>query len=559
MKKIILNIILYFGGFWRSIGANPQHLKSILQTKILMDGRRASSFNIQKKGKDLNHSDLILSFIYLIFGGLGAAALHIFDGEYSGYVGFYTFWIILLLITLITDFTDVLIDVRDNYILLPTPISGRTLALSRTLHLLLYLSNLIIPFIIPGLVYTIIVKGILFSLLFFVQFILAMLFTIFMVNIIYLLLLVFTSGQKFKDIINYFQIGFSIFIFSCYYLLPRLIDVSSLKDFNVEEKWWMWLMPGSYFASSLNVIFEGNHSSKMIILSILGLIFTFGGIYLVANVLSKNFAQKLLNINIKGDTKESKQKVINEVSKKAGYMIFWDNLINKSSTESSGFKMSWLMTSRNRMYKLRTYPMFGMLPAFFIYFALDRKGNLAERYQSMQDGSSDITLLYFALFAIITPLLNTKFSESHKAATIFKALPIKNPGELIRGNCNAIIIKFGLPTFIICSISVLIMFGTDRYFNIIVAFSNAILITYLMTLITMNHIPFSCSWEDQSKGSNTSTVFVIMLLLGIIGLVHYLLREKIIILVAFMIISYLITYFIYKKIGNLKWSDLSKD
>ena len=66
MKKLILKLILAFGGFWKRIGANPNHLKAILETKILMDGRRASSFNVQKKGKDLNHSDLALSFIYLV-------------------------------------------------------------------------------------------------------------------------------------------------------------------------------------------------------------------------------------------------------------------------------------------------------------------------------------------------------------------------------------------------------------------------------------------------------------------------------------------------------------
>ena len=559
MKKLILKLILAFGGFWKRIGANPNHLKAILETKILMDGRRASSFNVQKKGKDLNHSDLALSFIYLVFGSLAAAALYFFEGQFSGYVGFYTFWIVLLLITLITDFTDVLIDVRDNYILLPTPISGKTLALSRTLHLVLYLSNLIIPFILPGLIYCIIVKGVLFALLFFIQFILAMLFSIFLVNIIYLLLLNLTSGQKFKDIINYFQIGFSIFIFSCYYVLPRLIDTSTIKDFNIEEKWWMWCMPGSYFAGLLNVIFEGDHSYKIITLSILGHVFTFGGIYLVANVLSRNFNQKLLSINIKGDTKKADLKIETEDSNTYGYMNFWDKLINKNRVESSGFRMSWMMTARNRMYKLRTYPMFGMIPAFFIYFALDRDGNLSERYQSMQDGSSDITLLYFALFAIITPLINTKFAESHKAASIFKALPIKKPGLLIRGNCNAILIKFGLPTFLTCAIAVLLMYGLDRYLNIAIALGNAILILYLMTLFAMKNIPFSNAWEDQSKGTNTSIMFIVMTILGVVGFAHYMFRENKIVLISFLAVSLIFSYFIYNKIGNLKWSELSKE
>jgi len=559
MKNLILKLILSFGGLWKSFGANPIHLKAILETKILMDGRRSTSFNMNKKGEDINNSDWMLSLFFLFFGCFVLVALYYFDGQFTGYAVYFTFWIILLLITLITDFTDVLIDVRDNYILLPTPISGKTLALSRTLHLVLYLSNLLIPFILPGLIYTIIKKGILFSILFVMQFGFAMIFTIFLVNIIYLLLLNFTSGQKFKDIINYFQIGFSIFIFSCYYVLPKLIDTDTLKQVNIEDKWWMWCMPGSYFAGLPNLSIEENRSIQMVILSILSLVLTFGGMYLVANVLSKNFTQKLLNINIKGNSKKDNTTVKTEKSTKGGYLNFWDKLINKNLVESSGFKMSWKMTSRNRMYKLRTYPIFGMLPAFFIYTGLGGSGNLDERYQAMQEGNSDIMLLYFALFTIVTPLLNTKFSESHKAASLFKALPIKNPGLLIRGNCNAVLIKFGLPTFLICGLVVLYIFGISHYLNIIVAFGNAIVISYILALIHLKNIPFSNAWEDQSKGSNTSIVFVIMTFMGVIGFAHYFFKENNLVLIVFFAISLILSYLLYKKIGHMKWSELNKD
>lgn len=535
------------------MGVEPYQLKSILETKLLMDGRRASSFNVQKKGQELNHSDWALSFMYLLFGAFGLAAIYSFGGEYSGFVAFYSLWIILLLITLITDFTDVLIDVRDNYIILPTPISGRTLALSRTLHLVIYLSALIIPFVLPSLIYVIITKGLLFSLVFLVQFIFALLFTIFLVNVIYLLLLNFTSGQKFKDIINYFQIGFSVFIFSCYYLLPRLIDVSALKSFDVLEKWWVWALPGSYFAAPSSMLVNGGYSNKLLVLSVLSIILTFGGIYLVTTVLSKNFEQKLLNIDIKGDS--DKKKVIQEGGDNI-YMSKWNALINQDPIEKVGFKMSWLMTARNRMYKLRTYPIFGMIPAFFIYFAMDGDGSPSERFESMRNGNSDITLLYFALFAVITPLANTKFSDVHKAASIFKALPIKSPGLIIRGNCKAIIIKYGLPTFLIIAIAVIIIFGIESWVNILVAAVNAPMVLFFMALTIEKSMPFSQSWEDQAKGSNTYTMFGVMFLIGLIGLGHYLLRDQTLWLVFYSFCSLIITFFIAKKLGQLSWRDV---
>ena len=80
-----------------------------------------------------------------------------------------------------------------------------------------------------------------------------------------------------------------------------------------------------------------------------------------------------------------------------------------------------------------------------------------------------------------------------------------------------------------------------------------------MTLFAMKNIPFSNAWEDQSKGTNTSIMFIVMTILGVVGFAHYMFRENKIVLISFLAVSLIFSYFIYNKIGNLKWSELSKE
>jgi hypothetical protein len=123
---------------------------------------------------------------------------------------FFTFFIFLLASTLITDFTNVLIDIRDNAIILPKPINDKTFLLARLFHIIIHVSKLVLPMTLPSLI----TVGIKYGSWGVVTLILLIppvtLFTIFLINALYILILKVSTPEKFKNIISYFQIVFAI-------------------------------------------------------------------------------------------------------------------------------------------------------------------------------------------------------------------------------------------------------------------------------------------------------------------------------------------------------------
>ena len=51
----------------------------------------------------------------------------------------HTYIIFMMAMTLVTDFATVLLDTTDNQVILPRPVSSKTLFMARLVHILLYL------------------------------------------------------------------------------------------------------------------------------------------------------------------------------------------------------------------------------------------------------------------------------------------------------------------------------------------------------------------------------------------------------------------------------------
>jgi len=69
--------------------------------------------------------------------------------------------------TLIADFTAVLIDVRDNFIIIPKPINDKTFVLSRLLHIFIHLCKSVIPMCLPALIMLAVQNGFMAGSIFF--------------------------------------------------------------------------------------------------------------------------------------------------------------------------------------------------------------------------------------------------------------------------------------------------------------------------------------------------------------------------------------------------------
>src|ERR1700712_4454030 len=100
---------------------------------------------------------------------------------YVGQTYYFIVFMVFMAITLISDFTTVLIDTRDQFILLPRPVNDRTIAVSRILHISIYVLRLALLQGLAGMVMIGFIDGPLAVPLFFVQILEATFLSIFMV------------------------------------------------------------------------------------------------------------------------------------------------------------------------------------------------------------------------------------------------------------------------------------------------------------------------------------------------------------------------------------------
>ncbi len=551
MDKLFLRLVSFFYPILAKTGVDTDQLNEILRVKLLMDNRRPKAMFAARKNAKNNgqQSPWLISFVTLLMGFFIGLVLTLNGMPYVGETYYFTIFMVLMAITLISDFTTVLIDTRDQFILLPRPVNDRTIAVSRILHISIYVLRLALLQGLPALVIVGFVDGILAVPVFFIQILEATFLSIFMVNIIYLLLMKSVSPQRFKDIISYFQIGFSVLIFATYYLLPRLIDVSVLGNVNLLSHWWAYCLPPVWIAA-LNELLIHSSRSGMITsaLAIVGLTLPVAGLWFVAKVLAPGFNRRLSIIATSdGNTNTSTQ------IKKAGKFSLIEkisNLIAPDPVENAGFRITWKLAARTREFKMKVYPSFAYVPIYFIFIALNGKGDLSEKLDNLQNGHTYVLLIYLSTFILSSILMNISMSEKYKAAWVYYALPIGEPGKILSGMYKAVIALYFFPYCLVLSIVIVAVWGPQAINDLILAFLVSLAYGMMMALFMVKGLPFSKPVVVKQGGGRMITSLMILALIAGLGFGHYyLMRWEMVIWIAiipFLFINWIMFRY-YKK------------
>lgn len=557
MNKWLLGLVKIFGKVWSGMGADPRQLYIILETKLKMDGRRRSAFASMgnQSGKKTKNQDVI-SMLLFAFIGLGFMFLLIlFEHTASGMVVYFTAWMVFVTLTLITDFTDVLIDVRDNYILLPRPVSDRTITLYRLLHIVFYLSKLVLAFVLPGAIAVGVREGLLGLLVFLLLVLISVLLSILLVNLIYLLILRLTSPARFKEVIMYFQVIFTSLIFVSYYLLPQLIDIQDYANLNALESWVVWLMPSGWLGGFWELAREGVFNTQTLALSLLTLLSPVVSIWLVIKYLARNFNQKMLGIGMAGS--EKKKKTAAQGRGRKNWRDLTASWLTHDPAERVGYEWTWNITRRSRTYRLKIYPFFAFIPAYFVFLFFQGDGSLTEKLETLLASDNYIVLLYFCLFLLSNSFLLARFSEQYKAAWLFYAVPVPKPGPLITGAFKACAVRFFLPFYLLITVLSVSFWGPVVLDDALLALLNILLIALFIGLTTNRALPFSEAWENQNRGSNFTQGMLTLLVGGVLGLIHYFLVRTYWWMSPLMIlVTAGIVWWLYRRYHGLAWERL---
>ncbi len=526
MNKLFLAVISFFGPLWSRLGVNVPQLMAILDVKLKMDDRRPNAYTHmqQRRKKERKNGSLAVIFVSLLMGVFYLIVFTLSRDPLMQLFLWFTIFTAMLSITLISDFTSVLIDVKDNFVILPKPVNDKTVVVSRILHIMVHVSKIVLPLMLPALIWLGIMAGGLVVIWFAVLVLLLSVFSIFLINAVYLVALKLTTPARFKEILNYVQIIFSVIVFATYYLAPRLTRTLDLNDINLWDYPVLNIVPTFWFAVAFQAVASGAFNLQALVYILLAVAVPVLSLWLVVKVFAPSFNRKLAMLGGSGgDEPVAKKRA--PVMAATGRMPLYKRLAGwfaRGKQERLSFELVWLITGRSRDFKLKVYPSLAYVLVYFVYFLLLGKNeSVADAWQKMASGHTFILLIYSSTFVFITAISNLVYSDKFRAGWVYYAAPLESPGPLLMGAFKAAFVKFFLPFYLVIVAFALAVWGLKVLPDLLLGLVNVALINIVFAYIFLRKLPFATEVNIKQGAGSILKGLLILVVPGFLGLLHF--------------------------------------
>ncbi len=551
MINFYLKILILFRPFFLRLDVNFEQLLAIVEVKLKMDNRRARFNQWNKKQSESNSTFFLTLGLYFLMASAFSAFIYFSVSIIAIYSLIFAMMMFMLAMTLITDFSAVILDSNDNAVLLPRPIDDRTLLIARITHILMYLLSMMLALAIPFMVVTMFKYGVLAAISFLFISLLSLILIVFLTNIFYLVLMQFTSEERLRNVINTFQIILTFTFMGGYRLVGRLVNFDALMNgVDTKVQWWYFFVPPIWMGNSMNVIIKHEFDAIKFLFLFLTLTVPFMVVFLVNNVFSGIFNQKIAGMDIA----KRQEKIPNKVAKK-GLIETLSGIFTGTSMERGAFEFVWKITSRDRKFKLRIYPSLAYLLIYPIFMIGTGRGDgsFVQQIEHLRESTGiGIVVIYLCGTVLLTIRSQISQSEDFKAAWLYELAPIIKPGEILSGSMRAIMVKFLLPITIFLSLVLSIIWGVDLLDDLLFGMLTITNLDLLLSIGLSNELPFSSEIKKNGGGSfirNMAYVFIT----GIIGFIHYLMMQVPYVIGVFMVIQLALALFLFKKYREVAW------
>lgn len=518
MTNLILSLLDRLKPLFRALGADYGQLRAIVQVKLMMDNRR-SVISLGAYGKQTaepTSSFTRILGIYAFIGGLislGMLAVPDRENLFFPLTLQFSYIMALCAMTLISDFSSVILDSSDNQIILPRPVGSRTLWLARVVHITTYLFAIALSLSIVAVLVLALRFGPLAGLLFLILSLLSAVLMVFLTNVFYLVLMRFISEEKLREVINYVQIVMAVLFYGGYQLLPRLVDSQTLLSQSFDHQSWHYLVPPMWMAGAVEIVTRPVVDASHLIFLSLALITPFAGLWFMNRFLTTDFTQKLSGIDLESRPVVAADSTQRSTVTSPGWLETLSDWLTTNPLERAAFAFTWRITGRDRKFKLKTYPQLGFGIAYVVMMS----------FQSRSLGSSGffyLFALYFAGLYVMVAQYQLSVSDGYRAAWVYGSAPIQYPGDLLSGSMKAIIVKLLAPFYLILASFILFRYGTDKLSDVVLAFSNSLVMLISAALLSTRYLPFSVA-PDAIKQNNTARGLLVSVMLGVVGFSHY--------------------------------------
>ncbi|MET0300784.1 MAG: hypothetical protein ABW036_13520, partial [Flavitalea sp.] len=517
MGKLLLRFARLFAPVFRKQGVDTGLLYAIVELKLLMDSRRVYVSWRQKNQKENNSQMTWTLLMYTIMGGF-AGLLIVQLPIIPAMMIFHAFVIFMMAMTLITDFSSVLLDTADNQIILPRPVNGKTLFMARLIHILIYLVQFSISISVIPVIIGFIVKGPVVGSMMILTSQLAVLFSVSLTYILYLLVLRYSNEQKLKDIVSNFQIAMTIFFVAGYQVVPRLIDIVDLEA-TYHPAWYSWLLPPVWMAIAIEAVSAGIYDTQHSIMLILAVSFPILLFWAMNKYLAPNFAKQL---DALGNTGQKNVRISDSVVKTTpGISTALGRLISRSAVERAAFSNTWRITGRDKSFRLQFYPSLAYIPVLLFIFVFNSGKNMGQVMQELPQSNKFIILMYLPMFTVNTAVSLLGFSENFQASWIYHAPPLARPGEIISGSLKAMLVKFFFPVYFFFLAVAIFVWGSSVINDFLMGLFNSLFCILAVANLSEHFLPFSRQPNVKQQSGKFLNIIVQFIVIGVLVGLHF--------------------------------------
>ncbi|MEL6675716.1 MAG: hypothetical protein AAFR61_26145 [Bacteroidota bacterium] len=521
MIRLFLGLLVPFKPLLKRMGVNTDQLWLLLRTKLTLDNRRSSP--MQGNSKPTKNRLGLMGFLYIFLGLYIGLLISMMESLFTSMVIFHSFLMVMIAVSMISEFTTVLFDTRDNDILLPRPIDSRTLAVSRILHIGLYLLFIGFSLGLVGIITSFVKFGLAGGLSVLFSIALNILFTLFLTNLFYLGMMRLATGERLKDILVYFQIFMAILFFGGYQIMPELMEMDALETYALIPTGWTLLAPPAWLAGLNEVMGMGNTGGIYLALAALAILMPILGLWLVVRVFAPTFSHRLGQLAAAGgNDPQGKGNLKSDGSYPVGSWL--GKVLMREQIERTSFNLTWRLSGRERLFKQSVFPAFGYMLVFIFMPFFSNWSELGEKLVAWQSGDYFLFPIYMGMMVGSSIAMSLGFGEKNEVDWWFRAMPIDRPGSVYFGALHAVMFRYMVPFQLLVSLGVGFFWGPQVIDDLIFGF----LVQWMVMMLQFRQMatfPFSQARETQQGSKNFGRFALTMMGVGLMVGVHYLLLQ----------------------------------
>jgi ABC-2 type transport system permease protein len=550
MIKLVLRLFDMVAWLIRAFGVDYPQFRAILETKLTLDSRRRMVGLHVKRQKKAGNTFAATLVFYGFMGTFVGFAVLVAGSPLVGMTVAHAFIMTMLSMALISDFSSVLLDTTDNAILQPRPVTGRTILVARIAHIVVYLASLSLSLGLVTLITGTCRWGAAFPPVFIFTLAFAIILVVCLVNLLYVAAMRLTSGERLRDIILYFQMFMTVLIVGGYQLLPRLVDMRLIRELQIDDRWWIYLFPPTWMAAPIDLL-AGHLKTPQLILSAMAVVLPLAGLVVVLRVLGPRFSRALAEM----DTVSKSRAAPSPVRGRNSTAQRLAGLCCRTRVGQAAFEFVWLLCSRDRQFKLRTYPSFAIIFIFPIFFLLSGHEGFREAFAGLSATKNYLFVLYMAGSVLPSTLVHLRFSDNWQAAWVYDALPVALPGEIFAAAMKALIVRFVIPAFAIVSCVTLAIWGPRIVGDLALAASATLVMCVLQGLFFGRRFPFSQAFGvTDASGRAGRTLLLVFLVPAALGFLHYRLTSRPLLVPLMIPVVLLAAVLLFRAYARTSWA-----